>query len=207
MSRRRSAFAGYLIILVTVVCLVILGVDRLQNIPTMRFVANQLFGWTLLLSAFGLLAGIFNLFWVHLVRIANGHDDWAMSLILIAVLLGVFSIGMVEANGAFGPLMQWTFSYILAPVQSSLFALLAFFLAVAGYRYLRIGRNGSSWMLAGALLMLLVQMPLTAELLSDSVFAATYWLLQAPITAAMRGVLLGSTLAALVVGIYLLFKG
>ncbi|MCB0085321.1 MAG: hypothetical protein KDE47_30485 [Caldilineaceae bacterium] len=206
MGKRRVVSAKYLVILATVVCLSILGLDRLADVPTVRFAANQLLAWTLLLAAFGLLAGIFNLLYIHAQRIWRGRPEWSMSLVLIGVALAVFSVGMVESSGAFGPLMQWVFHNILTPVPAALFALLAFFLAAAAYRFLRIGRHGSSWMLAGALLMMLTQMPLLRGLLPDAAYATMHWLIDKPVMAAMRGVLLGMSLAMLMVGVHLVFK-
>ncbi|MEZ4656089.1 MAG: hypothetical protein R2911_00790 [Caldilineaceae bacterium] len=207
MDKRRRVLADYFIILVTAICLGILGLDRLANISPVRFIANQLFAWTLLLAAFGRLAGIFNRLWIHGQRIWRGQPDWALSLVLIAVALAVFSVGMVESSGAFGPLMQWVFSNVLTPVHASLFALLAFFLAAAAYRYLRIGRHGSSWMLFGALLMMLAQMPIMYGLLPADAYAAIHWLIEQPVMAAMRGALLGTSLATLLVGLHLVFRG
>ncbi|MCB0094741.1 MAG: hypothetical protein KDE46_03430 [Caldilineaceae bacterium] len=206
MGKRRVVSANYLIILVTAVCLSILGLDRLADVPMVRFTANQLLAGTLLLATFGLLAGIFNLLYIHAQRIWRGRPEWSMSLVLIGVALAVFSVGMVETSGAFGPLMQWVFHNILTPVPAALFALLAFFLAAAAYRFLRIGRHGSSWMLAGALLMMLTQMPLLRGLLPDAAYATMHWLIDKPVMAAMRGVLLGMSLAMLMVGVHLVFK-
>ena len=206
MGKRRVVSANYLIILVTAVCLSILGLDRLADVPMVRFTANQLLAGTLLLATFGLLAGIFNLLYIHAQRIWRGRPEWSMSLVLIGVALAVFSVGMVETSGAFGPLMQWVFHNILTPVPAALFALLAFFLAAAAYRFLRIVRHGSSWMLAGALLMMLTQMPLLRGMLPDAAYASIYWLIEKPVMAAMRGVLLGTSLAMLMVGAHLVFK-
>ena len=168
----------------------------------LRYFANG----RLPVPAFGLLAGIFNLLYIHAQRIWRGRPEWSMSLVLIGVALAVFSVGMVESSGAFGPLMQWVFHNILTPVPAALFALLAFFLAAAAYRFLRIGRHGSSWMLAGALLMMLTQMPLLRGLLPDAAYATMHWLIDKPVMAAMRGVLLGMSLAMLMVGVHLVFK-
>ena len=83
-------------------------------------------------------------------------------------------------------------------------ALLPFFLAVAAWRYLRIDRQGGGWMLVGALLMILIQMPASAGglLLGDIPLLAA--LLGAPITAMMQGVLLGGALTLLAAALRLI---
>lgn len=109
-------------------------------------------------------------------------------------------------------LMEWVFDSILAPSQRALYALLAFFVAAAAYDLLRLKRPSGRWMLLGTLTVLLVQMPALAEVAQTpiggslpvadgmSLAAIAFWLLNAPITAAVRGVLLGSALALLVAG-------
>ena len=92
-------------------------------------------------------------------------------------------------------------------VQSTLFAVLALFLAAAAFRYLRIGRTGGGWMLAGALSMFLVQVPFVQGFLSLGMHDAFVWLLEWPVMAAMRGAILGTALSVLIFTIrYLLLR-
>ncbi len=126
--------------------------------------------------------------------------------------VGATTSGLASA----GVLMEWVFDSILAPSQRALFALLAFFVAAAAYDLLRVQRPSGRWMLLGALAVLLVQMPAAADVAraplivapaAASVASATggaitaadaaFWLLDEPVTAAVRGVLLGSGLALL----------
>ena len=96
------------------------------------------------------------------------------------------------------------FDAIIAPGQASLFALLVFFMAAAAFRHLRLDRPGGAWMLAGALLVLLAQWPLLAQWLPPAFAGVTFWLLDGPVMAALRGLLLGSGIALLVIGLRLL---
>jgi hypothetical protein len=97
--------------------------------------------------------------------------------------------------------VEWIFDAIIAPGQASLFALLAFFMAAAAYRYMRIGRPGGAWMLAGVLAIFLVQMPASAAMTPPAFGPVVDWLLVEPVTATVRGVLLGSSLGLLIVGL------
>src|SRR5690242_16801919 len=89
----------------------------------------------------------------------NGVAGWPHSLALVATLVAVFVAGLLNANGVRGPIVEWIFDSVIAPGQATLFALTAFFMAAAAFRWLRIGRAGGGWMLVGALLILLAQMP------------------------------------------------
>jgi hypothetical protein len=154
-----------------------------------------------LLAGFALLLGVANVFLVHLRRIYTGQPGWTASMGLLVALFAVFVAGLVDPRGAASPLVEWLFDSIIAPGQATLFALLAFFMAAAAYRYLRIGRTGGAWMLAGTLLMLVAQLPVAASSLPDSFKLWMDWLLMQPVMAVMRGALLGSGLALLIVGL------
>jgi hypothetical protein len=160
--------------------------------------------WLVFLAGAALLLGVANVAAMHLWRIQTGQRDWVLSLVLLAVLLAVFVAGAVSPAGASAPLLGWVFDALVAPGQASLFALLAFFMAAAAFRYLRLDRPGGVWMLAGVLIVLLAQWPLLTPWLPPSLAAVAFWLLDAPIMAALRGLLLGSGIALLVIGLRLL---
>ena len=123
---------------------------------------------------------------------------------LLAALVTVIVMGLIDPDGDQGAGLEWIFDSVIAPGQSTLFALLAFFLAAAAYRYLRIGRTGGAWMLAGALFMLVVQMPASQRWLPSLGVSGMAWLLTYPVMAAMRGVVLGSALAFVVFALFTL---
>jgi hypothetical protein len=150
------------------------------------------------------LIGVLNVAAMHLWRIQTGQRDWVLSLVLLAVLLAVLAAGVISPAADNAPPLEWVFAAVIAPGQASLFALLAFFMAAAAFRYLRFDRPGGPWLLAGALIVLLAQWPLLTPLLPPAFAGFTFWLLDGPIMAALRGLLLGSGLALLVVGLRLL---
>ena len=224
--------------LTTLVCLVIITVERTAILPPLApiaaLLAATLYRWALLLAVFALLAGVLNVAWVHGRRVQRGAHEWPLSLALLAVLLAVLIGGTISEPltrifadpnavaattsnlASANVLLEWVFDSILAPSQRALFALLAFFVAAAAYELLRVGRPSGRWMLLGALAVLLVQLPAAATVArtplaaipsataaNDAISAAdvAFWLLDAPVTAAVRGVLLGGGLALLVAGV------
>ncbi len=181
--------------------------SRFNPTPWMARVANILYTWVLLLGAFALLLGVAGVVWAHLGRIQHGEREWVFSLILLIGLLGVFVVGILSPAGVAAPLMEWVFDALLAPGQASLFALTGLFVVAAAYRYLRVDRPDALWILAGTLLALLVQTPITRSFVPSIVTSLTDWLLVWPVMAAVRGVLLGGALAALFVAIRLFAQG
>jgi hypothetical protein len=157
------------------------------------------------LAAVSLLLGLVNVIWMHLQRVRAGSSEWVFSLVLVIALGSVLAAGLVAPDGIQSPPMRWIFSAMVEPGQAALFALLPFFLLVAAYRHLRIDRPAGRWLLAGVVIMLVGQMPSLAAWLPLGGDTVINGLLGGPISAIVRGLLLGAALGSLVVGIRFLF--
>jgi hypothetical protein len=189
--------------LLIVAALIALMLERL-GVPLLGPLLATGYQWLILLGGVSLLIGVVNVAAMHLWRIQTGQRDWVLSLVLLAVLLAVFVAGVISPAGATAPLLDWVFDAVVAPGQASLFALLVFFMAAAAFRYLRLDQPGGAWMLAGTLIVLLAQWPLPAQWLPPAFAGVAFWLLDGPVMAALRGLLLGSGIALLVIGLRLL---
>jgi hypothetical protein len=115
--------------------------------------------------------------------------------LISAALVGV--IGFLA--GLPSPEMTWIFENVYSPVQSALFALLAFFLATAAYRALRARNIETLLMVAAALIVFIGQTPLL-NMWSD----AKDWILRVPAEAGVRGILMGVALGTIATGLRLL---
>ncbi|MCB0045687.1 MAG: hypothetical protein KDD92_09670 [Caldilineaceae bacterium] len=198
----RLAFARGLSLIVILACFVLITLDRAAVFGTsLRPTTTLLYSWTILLGAFVLTLGAVNVVWVHLRHVQAGRTGWLDSLALLVIFCITLVTGLVAPNGMMSPPMEWLFDNVIAPGQAALFAVTFFFLAAAAYRYLRFDRPGGGWLLIGALLMLISQLPAAAPVLPAEVVATTVWLLETPAMAALRGVLLGAALAAIFVGL------
>jgi hypothetical protein len=196
----RNTRANYLVtaILITVTLLIVF--DRIGLWPALRPITFQLYVWGIVLAAVAITLGALNVAWIHAKRILTGEANWFHSAALIAALLAVLVGGLVNPAGVQSPLVDWIFQSIIYPGQATLFALLAFFMASAAFLYLRTGREGGAWILVGTLLMLTAQAPVSSVWLPPSVAALVSWALDVPGMASLRGVLLGGSIATLVVG-------
>lgn len=203
-SPRQRSSANILLTLLILIALAVLIVDGVGIAPALSTALSAGYQWLMLLAGIALLLGTANVLALHLWRVQTGQRDWVLSLILVAVMAAVFVAGIVNPGGATGPLLSWVFDALVAPSQAALFSLLVFFMAAAAFRYLRVSRQGGAWMLVGTLVVLLAQWPLATQWLPPAYAQATFWLVDAPVMAALRGVLLGSGIALLVVGLRLL---
>jgi hypothetical protein len=202
-GHRRST-ANLLLTFSVLAAAAVLVVDRSGIAPGLSAALVTGYQWLMLLGGVALLVGVANVLAIHLWRIGGGQRDWVLSLVLVAVLVAVFVAGVVSPSGANGPVLGWVFGALVAPSQAALFSLLVFFMAAAAFRYLRVNRPGGAWLLGGALIVLLAQWPLATQWLPPAYAQATFWLLDGPVMAALRGVLLGSGFALLIVGLRLL---
>ena len=154
--------------------------------------------WTIILTAFALILGLFNLLLVHLLRIIRRNESGAgYSAVVLVTFAIVTVIGMWF--GLPSAPMTWIFDNLYVPLQGAFFALVAFFLATAAYRALRARNLETMWMLIAALVVFLGQIPLVSALAD-----AKEWVLSVPSTAGVRGILLGVALGTIATGLRLI---
>lgn len=201
MFAHRAPWTNRIALIVVAVTAGIVLADRFDITPRTGETALLLYHWALLLGAFTLLLGVGSAIAVHLERILRGDREWLLSLLLVVAFVLVLVAGLTTPGGVTNPLMEWTFDAIIAPGQATLFALTGFFVVAAAYQYLRLNRTGGLWMLAGALITLFAQTPLSQNALPPVLVQFADWLLVGPVMAAMRGALLGGAIATLFVGI------
>jgi hypothetical protein len=166
--------------------------------PLLDAVGAAFRDWAIILTAFAMLLGIFNVLNVHILRLFRRVESGAgYSLVVLISATGVAVIGLLA--GLSSAPMTWIFENIYIPIQSAFFALLAFFLATAAYRALRARSIETLLMLIAALIVFLGQTPLL-NWLSD----AKDWVLRVPAEAGVRGILIGVALGTVATALRLL---
>jgi hypothetical protein len=167
---------------------------------TLIYLRSTLLNWAIILAAFAVLAGMFNLLQVHFNKVRRGQKGRAYSAVLIICLLTTFLFGLVL--GPDQPGMIQAFRAIQLPVEASLMGLLAVTLIYASIRLVR--RRPSLFsvvFLIFALLALLAAAPLPfLGSLPGLGEALRPW-----VTGGARGILLGVALGALTTGLRVLF--
>ncbi len=157
------------------------------------------------IAGFALLLGVLNLISVHWGRIRRRQRGSFFSLVTIAAALAVIIVSGMNAfmtgnfaQGVSGPQMTWFYQYGLYPLQASFTALLAFLLAFAAYRTLRLRRGLNAWLfLLAALVVLAAQVVSGMPEIGPVGVWVRDWLVNVWATAGLRGVLLGVALGTL----------
>jgi hypothetical protein len=166
----------------------------------------------IVISVFALALGIGNLISHHVNRIKRKGPNWIHSyttLISLGVATFIGLMGGVTGKGwlptqvgGFRYDIQTIYYKVLVPLQATMFALLAFFMASAAYRSFRARNLLAGLLLGSAFVVMLGQVPI-GELMTRSLppgFHASdisTWIMQVPNTASKRAIDLGLTLGVL----------
>ncbi|MFO7659732.1 MAG: hypothetical protein R6V77_02365, partial [Candidatus Cloacimonadaceae bacterium] len=89
-----------------------------------------------------------------------------------------------------GSPMMWMFTNMQMPMSSTMFALLAFYIASAAYKAFRARSPEATVLLLAAVVVMLAQVPLGLKV-SKHLPDISQWILDVPNNAAKRGILLG----------------
>ncbi len=171
-------------------------------VPALRDVAVQIQKWYLVVVAFAILVGAFNLLRMNYLKVRNRRADWPYSVILI---IGLFTMAVAGIGWGIeeGTVFDWLFNYLYFPMSSTVFALLAFFVASAAYRAFRARTVDATLLLAAAIVVMLGQVPIGSAWVPpwwpDSlVFLTPDWLKDRIMnifnTAGQRAILIGASL-------------
>lgn len=184
---------------------------------------DRLYNWYVIVAGFTTLLGLDSLIKYHLRKLRDRKAGSWYSLVLLASLLTTFAIGIyswVRFKSPLDPLSPggWMYSYVMLPLQGTMFAILAFFITSAAYRAFRVKTLESTLLLVTACLVMLARVPIGNWLWSQlaqliaALFPAidapslarapvlsepTNWVLQIPQMAAKRGISFGIALGGI----------
>jgi len=176
--------------------------------PPFTKMYNTMLEWGIIIGIPALVIGLSSLFKLHLTRIVRKTPNMPYSIIVFISMIVMAVVGLAFGTGQ-GTAFEWMFMNMQAPMQSTMFALLAFFIASAAYRAFRARTLEASLMLVTAILVMFARVPigtfLWQTIMPDSVVQwrqnlpddIASWILNVPSMAARRGILLGISLGAI----------
>lgn len=140
-------------------------------VPVAKGLGEEVSGWFTILAAVAFVLGGGNLVKIQLRRISDQAPGWgyaAVTLIafLVTLTVGLLKIGVppspdfpsapwsgeYQANGS---AFWWIWQYAFTPLQTSMFAMLAFFVASAAFRAFRAKNVEATLLLGTAFIVLL----------------------------------------------------
>ena len=156
---------------------------------------NIVLDWKQVVLGCTFILGTWSLIRYHVKKIQRRQENWQYSYVtLIGLAVTVGAAGIWKT--ATGP-YPWLFNNIQVPMQSTMFSLLAFFVASASYRAFRARTVQATLLLVAGALVMLGRVPIGAYFsgsvlgLKISLVDISDWLLNVPNLAAKRGIMIG----------------
>ncbi|MCK4957355.1 MAG: hypothetical protein KAS49_06940 [Candidatus Cloacimonetes bacterium] len=145
--------------------------------------------WMKAISPFAVVLGIMSLFMVHGKKISYKAPNWQYSIVTLAGLIFTALTGFIWGTQAGTPYM-WIFKNIQMPMSSTMFALLAFYIASAAYKAFRARSPEATVLLVAAIIVMLGQVPL-GTMISKWIPISSKWILNVPNLASKRAIMIG----------------
>lgn len=159
--------------------------------------------WVNIIIGFAIVLGVLNLMRVNLNKMSKKSKGWPFALVTILGLVVYSIVGLAFSGGRSfqnpGTSFYWVYINVFYPLNSTMFALLAFFVASASYRAFRARNKEATLLLIAATILMLGRVPL-GEYLSSwlpegyRLSSLSDWIMDFPQTAGQRAIMMGIAL-------------
>ena len=181
-------------LLVCLVSGVIMFAQYFSSHPIAKSVYNSILEWWQIIFAFTLFVGVAAFIKNSLKSMRKkGEAPYRTAALVGLALMPVLAL---IGGTRFGSPFLWAFDNMIAPMQSTVFSLLAFFVVSASFRGFRARTVPATILLLTALIVLIGRVPI-AELISESFPKLTFWIQSYPSMAARRAILIGIGLGSM----------
>lgn len=174
-----------------------------------QVVFNNYTQWAPIVGAFALVLGVGSLTRVHSHKIRRKAKNWQYSW---AVLIPLYAMPLLAhvwpqslGGGMDNPsVFHFFFMHIQVPIQSTMFSLLAFYIASAAFRAFRAKSALATVLLLAAVVVMLGQVPI-GEIFGRWLPETGLWILRYPNLAAKRAIMLGVGFGILATNLKIIF--
>ena len=175
--------------------------------------------WMIIIGGFAMILGLASLSHVHAMKIKRRSAGWGYSAVVFLCIIGTLVAGILSRGRtlteetllptSFG----WVYDYMMVPLQGTVFALLAFFMASAAFRTFRARTVEGAFLFVAALIVMFGHVPL-GEFLWAKLFGkgtilqigdVMGWVMNIPNMAAKRGIWLGVALGSIAMSLKIIF--
>jgi hypothetical protein len=146
--------------------------------------------WAIIVGGGAMAVGAISMIRTYYKKSMNKADpNRYYSMVAIVCLFGMAITGFVTGIKP-GSLFNDIFINVLSPLESTMFSLLAFYIASAAFRSFRLKNFSAGLLLFSAILIMLAQIP-AGELISSKIPLIKDWILDYPNVAAQRAIMIG----------------
>lgn len=197
---RRSIGIGVVI----VVGLLLLA-DAIVANPALDAIAGLLTDYLVLLAGAAAIAGVVALFVRHGGDLLLRRGDRVGSAVLLIGLVSVLAVGLrPDSSGAADPGLRWVVAALIVPLGASLGSLLFVFLLRGAGRGMRVNPREATLLLTVAAAAVAILLPIGGGV-GAALGGVAHWMLDGPVAAVFRGLLIGVAIAASVTAARFLF--
>ncbi|MBI4834884.1 MAG: hypothetical protein HY811_08725 [Planctomycetes bacterium] len=180
--------------------------------------------WGIVISGFAMGLGIVSLFHLHISKIKRQVPGWGFSILVFVSLFTMLGAGIYCASAEVvtetGKLTiyGWLYQNLMVPLQSTMFSVLAFYIASAAFRAFRAKTREATLLLIAAIIVMFARVPMgeylykqipTFELwgitFPPAIGQVSEWLLKVLNTAAQGGISLGICLGSIAMSLKIIF--
>lgn len=161
-------------------------------------IRSELTDWAQIIYASALIVGVIGLLKYHLTRVSRRSDGWFYNFVTIASLVLMAFLGFAFGRADGGSFM-WLFNYLMAPMQASVFSLLAFFVASAAFRGFQARNTEAILLLLSTVFIMFGIASIGSSIPPFSDIAN--WILMNPSMTARRGIFIGVGLGTIAVSL------
>ncbi len=157
--------------------------------------------WFAIVAACAIVLGALNLIRISIQKVIRRKPAWVYSLVTILSFLLITVIGFAEGKGFRDPEtgFSWLYDNIYTPLSSSMYAILAFFVASASYRAFRARNVEATLLLLAAFFVMIGRVPVgyvLSSFMPDGyrLTDLAVWIMNVPNTAGQRAIMIGIAL-------------
>lgn len=168
-----------------------------------------------IIACFAFVLGGGSLLKIHLAKIQKKKEGWGYSTVTVLSFIIVLLLSLIKfrnpsgfytsAVDEAGGFLHWIYTYMLSPLSSTMFSLLAFYVASASYRAFRAKNVEATILLVSAFIILVgrtfMGVLLTAWLPQSLSFLTipelAGWTMSVPLLAGQRAIMIGVSLGVI----------
>src|SRR5262245_12128770 len=169
--------------------------------PLVRTGYDKIQQWVIIVVAFTYVLGMANLLRLNVEQIQRRSKDWPYKIALVIGCVGTMAVGFSEGSRYLddGTKFTWVYNTFYSAMSSTMFSLLAFFIASAAFRAFRVRTLEALLLAIAAFILMLGRVPV-GGLIHPVLPQAADWLMEIPQNAAKRGILMGAALGVMATG-------
>lgn len=189
---------------------------------------SDIASWMRIIGGLAMGLGIVSLFRAHIYKIKRKAPAWGFSIIVFVSLFTMITVGIIcagtEVNTSAGKITfyGWLYQNLMVPLQSTMFSILAFYIASAAFKAFRAKTREATILLIAAIIVMFGRVPMGETVwnqignFSFSVFGLTItlppaigdianWIMKVPNMAAQGGIALGICLGSIAMSLKIIF--